>query len=97
MTESKTTQQTMAHVRQDKHGQFIIHSLQGHLEGVATLASDFASTFGSTDWAHLAGLWHDIGKYSTAFQHRIKTLSGFDPEAHLESKPGRVDHSTAGA
>jgi hypothetical protein len=67
------------------------------LRGVATLASEFASPFGSSDWASLAGLWHDLGKYSKAFQQMIKLKSGFDPEAHLEGKPGRVDHSTAGA
>jgi len=44
-----------------------------------------------------AGLWHDLGKYSQEFQHYIKTVSGYDLEAHIEGKPGRVDHSTAGA
>jgi CRISPR-associated endonuclease/helicase Cas3 len=87
----------LAHVRQDEHGRFIIHDLEEHLSGVAALASEFATTFGNSDWAYLAGLWHDLGKYSKEFQRRIKSLSGFDPEAHLEGKPGRVDHSTAGA
>jgi CRISPR-associated endonuclease/helicase Cas3 len=87
----------LAHVRQDDHGRFIIHDLEEHLSGVAALASEFASLFGSSDWAYLAGLWHDLGKYSMEFQQRIKLLSGYDPEAHLEGKPGRVDHSTAGA
>lgn len=87
----------LAHVRQDDQGHFITHNLEEHLLGVAALASEFASRYGSSDWAYLAGLWHDLGKYSREFQHRIKSLSGFDPEAHLEGKPGRVDHSTAGA
>jgi CRISPR-associated endonuclease/helicase Cas3 len=87
----------LAHVRQDDHGRFIIHDLEEHLSGVAALTYEFASLFGSSDWAHLAGLWHDLGKYSREFQRRIKLLSGYDPEAHLEGKPGRVDHSTAGA
>ena len=87
----------LAHVRQDESGTFIEHDLEDHLKGVAELAGKFASTFGNSDWAYLAGLWHDLGKYSKEFQRRIKLLSGYDPEAHLEGKPGRVDHSTAGA
>ncbi len=97
MTEAENNRVTIAHVRKDEHGKFIVHDLEEHLSGVAGLASDFALRFGSSDWAHLVGLWHDLGKYSQAFQHRIKTLSGFDAEAHLEGKAGKVDHSTAGA
>ncbi|MFA4837032.1 MAG: CRISPR-associated helicase Cas3', partial [Dehalococcoidia bacterium] len=41
------------------------------------------------------GLWHDLGKFSPEFQRYIRAASGID--AHLEGKPGRVDHSTAGA
>jgi len=97
MPSTNDKQELIAHVRQDKDGHFIIHEIHEHLKDVSTLASQSASAFGSADWAHLAGLWHDLGKYSQAFQHRIKTLSGFDDEAHLESKAGKVDHSTAGA
>ena len=87
----------LAHVRQDQRGKFIVHNLEEHLLGVASFVSGFASQFGNSDWAYLSGLWHDLGKYSKGFQRRIKLLSGYDPEAHLEGKPGRVDHSTAGA
>ena len=38
--------------------------LERHLKEVADLAGKFASAFGSEDWARLAGLWHDLGKYS---------------------------------
>ena len=51
--------------------------------------------FGAGDWGYLAGIWHDLGKYSQEFQ-RYLTLTG-DADAHIEAKPGRVDHSTAGA
>ena len=85
----------LAHVRQDENGVFVEHHLEGHLKGVAGLAGKFASTFGSADWGSVAGLWHDLGKYSKEFQGMIKSRSGYD--AHLEGKPGRVDHSTAGA
>jgi CRISPR-associated endonuclease/helicase Cas3 len=51
--------------------------------------------FKSESWASLAGLWHDLGKYSPAFQQCLGLASGAD--AHIETNPGRVDHSTAGA
>ncbi|MGP1678956.1 MAG: CRISPR-associated endonuclease Cas3'' [Burkholderiales bacterium] len=73
------------------------HELADHLAGVAALAADHARRFGAEDWAHLAGLWHDLGKYRPAFQSYIRHASGFDAEnAHIEGA-GRVDHSTAGA
>lgn len=87
----------LAHVRKKNDGSFEIHDLGKHLCEVARGAEKFAETFGSSDWGYLAGLWHDLGKYSAEFQRRIKSVSGYDPEAHLESQPGRVDHSTVGA
>lgn len=91
------SKQYLAHVRQKDDGSFEIHDLEEHLREVAKGAEKFAETFGSSDWGFLAGLWHDLGKYSAEFQRRIKSVSGYDPEAHLEGQPGRVDHSTAGA
>lgn len=67
------------------------------MEAVGQLAGQHAAQFGSADWAQLAGLWHDLGKYATEFQRRIRSVSGYDPDAHLEGSVGRVDHSTAGA
>ena len=61
------------------------------------MAGDFAGVFSAADWATLAGIWHDLGKYSAEFQRYIAQVSGYDPEAHIEGGPGRVDHSTAGA
>ena len=86
----------LAHVRQDGNT-FVPHDLDEHLRGVGQRAEEFARVFGSGDWAQVSGLWHDLGKYSAEFQQRIKSLSGYDPEAHLEGSAGRVDHSTAGA
>lgn len=68
---------------------------EGHLEKVSKLAAFFASKFGAAEWGELAGLWHDLGKYSEAFQAYLLRENGF--EAHLEQYKGRVDHSTAGA
>ena len=89
--------QYLAHVRKKEDGSFEIHELETHLREVARGTEKFAETFGSSDWGFLAGLWHDLGKYSAEFQRRIESVSGYDPEAHLEGQPGRVDHSTAGA
>ncbi|MDO9190853.1 MAG: CRISPR-associated endonuclease Cas3'', partial [Sulfurimicrobium sp.] len=94
---SKVEQRSLAHVRQLPDGEWTEHVLDRHLRDVARLAGDFAKPFGSADWATLAGLWHDLGKYRAAFQCYIKKVSGYDAEAHIEGAPGRVDHSTAGA
>lgn len=87
----------LAHVRQNADGSFLVHDLEEHLRAVAVLAGEYASHFGASDWGQLAGLWHDLGKYSAAFQNYIARGSGFDPEAHIEGGKGRVNHSSAGA
>mgnify|MGYP001224373335 CR=1 FL=1 len=69
------------------------HRLEDHLRNTGAAAADFAAAWNAGDWARLAGLWHDLGKYSNAFQARI---GAGDPDAHVESQ-GRPDHSTAGA
>ena len=60
-------------------------SVKDHLEAVSEVAAHFAEPFGVSSWARVAGLVHDAGKYSEAFQRRI-----------LHNGP-KVDHSTAGA
>jgi len=69
--------------------------LEDHLKNVAEMARSFAESFDAGDWGYLAGLWHDIGKYSDEFQKMLGAEEGSD--AHIETKPGRIDHSTAGA
>ena len=71
----------LAHISSSGSSQLLLD----HLEGTARLAKDFALPFGGEEQAELAGLSHDIGKYSKAFQDR------------LHGNPMRVDHSTAGA
>jgi len=56
-----------------------------HLLGVAELAERSAAKFGAGRAGRLSGLLHDLGKYSAAFQRRIR---------HESEK---VDHATAGA
>jgi len=72
-----------AHRRDDKESedwQPLIH----HLCRTAEMARDFGTDANVADLAYIAGLIHDLGKYSVEFQKR------------LEGGP-RVDHSTAGA
>lgn len=68
--------------------------LREHLEVCARLAAEFSSVFGASDWGYVAGLWHDMGKYSSEFQSRIRAAGG--ENAHVEAV-AKVDHSTAGA
>ena len=58
-----------------------------HLAMAGCLAGGFAKGFGHLDDGLLAGLVHDLGKYSDAFQRRIRNPDHCGP----------VDHSTAGA
>ena len=69
--------------------------LEIHLQNVANLARQFASEFGFGEWGYLAGLWHDLGKYSIAFQNKLRAENG--PDAHIETGHKKVDHSSAGA
>ncbi|RQD74710.1 MAG: CRISPR-associated helicase Cas3', partial [Candidatus Syntrophonatronum acetioxidans] len=61
------------------------HLLKDHLEDTAKLASDFAKAFNADQLGYIAGLLHDVGKYSPDFQKR------------LQGEKTKVDHSTAGA
>jgi CRISPR-associated endonuclease/helicase Cas3 len=59
--------------------------LPEHLIGTADQAARFGQRIGLTKAARLAGLLHDLGKYTAEFQ------------ARLAGAKERVDHSTAGA
>ncbi|HUP47811.1 MAG TPA: CRISPR-associated endonuclease Cas3'' [Thermoanaerobaculia bacterium] len=69
--------------------------LEEHLRNVGELAARFASAFAAAEWGRYAGLWHDLGKYSEAFQSYLRIASSEDP--HVAETVGRIDHSTAGA
>lgn len=88
---------TLAHIALSPDGTLRQHDLADHLASVASLAADFAEIFDAGDFARLAGLWHDVGKYRQGFQRYIRQSN--DPDAHIE---GRVvgkekTHSAAGA
>lgn len=75
------------------------HPLEQHLLSVANLAADFMRAAGlPPEWGHVAGILHDVGKYSQAFQQRLLLCADADQPAHLEGASSHhVDHSTAGA
>lgn len=60
-------------------------TIEEHLENTAKISSGFAEKFEQKEFGYLAGILHDIGKYSEKFQKR---LGG----ANI-----KVDHATAGA
>jgi CRISPR-associated endonuclease/helicase Cas3 len=68
--------------------------LEEHLRNVAEKARSFAEVFGAGDWAYLAGLWHDLGKYSKEFQQMLHDSA--TPQSPDVRKTKRVDHSSAG-
>ena len=75
-----------------------LHELRDHLEAVAQLAGQHAAPFAGQDYASLAGLWHDLGKYRPGFQSYLRASTNEEAEsAHIEGGRGRVSHSTAGA
>ena len=69
-----------AHIAEDGRTQTVTE----HLEGTADLCEKFAQSFGASEQGRMAGLAHDIGKCSAAFQNRLR--GGVI-----------VDHATAGA
>jgi len=86
--------------------EYYAHSLPGkplsdwqtldlHLANVARKAGEFAALFDSSEWAEAVGWLHDLGKFPEEFQEYL--LKANDLDASIESAPGRVDHSTAGA
>jgi len=77
--QTNTAGPALAHVA----GYGRVHPLDEHLMGTAQRASRFAAEFGCPGWGFLAGLWHDLGKYSPDFQRKIHAAAGED--AHLEA------------
>lgn len=66
------------------------HLLTDHLRAVAEQAREFAKPFGGGELAYWAGLWHDVGKFRSAFQAYLK-----NPD--LPRATEEKDHKTAGA
>ncbi|MCB1317092.1 MAG: CRISPR-associated helicase Cas3', partial [Leptospiraceae bacterium] len=93
--------EAIAHVRLESDGTQVAHFVLEHLLATAQGARDRAVRIGITglaEYAYVAGLWHDLGKFSLPFQERIRILTGYEVENwHLEGKgAGQVNHSSAG-
>ncbi len=98
VAEPQRKPQALAHITEDGRE----HALDEHLREVGRIAAEFANAFTSEEWAKLAGVWHDVGKYAQDFQAMLQEAR--DANAHIEGQddapPGkkrRVDHSSAGA
>ncbi len=88
----------IAHVCKEKNSEDLKpHDLIQHLLAVSEKAKIFAEAFGSGDWAELAGLWHDLGKFLSGWQVYIRKQTGYDEDAHIEGYGGRPNHSMVGA
>ncbi|MBI5874024.1 MAG: CRISPR-associated helicase Cas3' [Candidatus Omnitrophica bacterium] len=85
--------------------QYYAHSLEGrpkekwqlleeHLQNVAKQAKKFASVFGAGEWGYVAGIMHDIGKYSKEFQEMLEKSANEEASDDQQRGP---DHSSAGA
>ena len=61
------------------------HRLSEHLDGTGARAAGFLDAVGGADIGKVAGLLHDLGKYTQEFQDR------------LSDGRQRINHSTAGA
>ena len=68
--------------------------LPTHLQRVAQRTAEFGAAFGAEEIGRIAGLWHDVGKYSDDFQ---AYLAAAGADLHSADTQGKVDHSTAGA
>lgn len=77
-----TTKKYLAHAKSE-NGDVQRHELEEHLRKVATLAENFATPFGAKNWAYIAGIWHDLGKYRPAFQAHIKRGTGLDADEYM--------------
>ncbi|QHT63229.1 CRISPR-associated helicase Cas3' [Paenibacillus lycopersici] len=80
----------IAHIRErDKQ----IQTVEEHLLGVKCIAEQFGKKMGVKHIAGLAGMLHDMGKYTIEFREYI-WAAVHDPGS--SPKRGSVDHSTAG-
>lgn len=81
----------IAHVRKNDEGTWASpHMLSNHLEGTARLTESFTAKFHSGEWGRVAGLAHDAGKGRLLWQQYLRRKSGYDEEAHLEGKIGKI-------
>lgn len=79
----------LAHIRSSD---FTEQSVQAHLEGVSSIARQYGNPINLGAHAELAGLLHDMGKFTRHFTTYLKNAVF---EQDVAGK--KIDHSTAGA
>jgi len=65
----------ISHIKKSNN-QWEIQTNEEHQNGVAGLASQFASEFGMTQWGRVLGLLHDKGKEQKTFQQHTQQIRG---------------------
>ena len=80
----------IAHIRE---GDGEIQSVEEHLLAVKRIAESIGMKIGVSHIAGLAGMLHDLGKYTVGFREYIWTAVNDPLNAQMR---GSVDHSTAG-
>jgi CRISPR-associated endonuclease/helicase Cas3 len=81
---------SIAHIRESDHK---VQTVEEHLLGVRDLAEAYGEKIGVRHLTGLAGMLHDLGKYSVEFRDYIVEAVN-NPDS--PPKRGSVDHSTAG-
>lgn len=81
---------SIAHIREEDD---CVQTVEEHLVAVKRLAESYGKKIGVKHMAGLAGMLHDLGKYSEEFSSYI-LAAVYDPEN--APRRGSVDHSTAG-
>ena len=71
-------------------------TLEEHLEGVATLAEEFASVFGAGDWGNIVGANHDLGKATLPWQAYLRYANKIVDE-FSQFYSGHPNHAAVGA
>lgn len=90
----------IAHVRRNENGEWVEpQTLSDHAMGTAKRAEAYSGKFQSAAWGRALGLGHDAGKGRRLWQEYLRGRSGygFDEEAHMEEKHGKVPHAIYGA
>lgn len=84
----------ISHIKQLDDGNWIFQTNDDHQNGVAQLASSFASEFGMGEWGRVLGLLHDKGKEQKTFQQHIQKDSGYNPTIKVV---GDYNHAYVGS